>query len=83
MTALDRPDVDFTGGEFLLVTQPPRAQSLGEAIRTERGRLVIFPNARRPMTGARGWYAANVRHGVSPVRSGTRHTLGVIFHDAA
>ena len=83
VTALDRPDVDFTGGEFLLVTQPPRAQSLGEAIRTERGRLVIFPNARRPMTGARGWYGANVRHGVSPVRSGTRHTLGVIFHDAA
>jgi hypothetical protein len=82
LVLLDRPDVDFTGGEFLLVTQPPRAQSIGEAIRPGRGQLLIFPNERRPVRGTRGWYAANVRHGVSPVRSGTRHTLGVIFHDA-
>ena len=82
LIVLSRPDHDFTGGEFLLVTQPPRAQSIGEAIRPDPGRLLIFPNELRPMTGSRGWYRANVRHGVSPVRSGTRHALGIIFHDA-
>jgi uncharacterized protein len=82
LTVLSRPGHDFTGGEFLLVTQRPRAQSIGEAITLERGQLLIFPNQTRPLRGERGHYRANVRHGVSRVRSGTRHTLGVIFHDA-
>jgi len=82
LTVLSRPGHDFTGGEFLLVTQQPRAQSIGEAVPLQRGHLLIFPNRIRPLRGARGYYRANVRHGVSRVRSGTRHTLGVIFHDA-
>ena len=82
LTVLSRPGHDFTGGEFLLVTQKPRAQSIGEAVTLERGQLLIFPNQTRPLGGRRGHYRANVRHGVSRVRSGTRHTLGVIFHDA-
>jgi uncharacterized protein len=82
LSMLSRPGSDFTGGEFLLVTQQPRAQSIGEAINLERGRLLIFPNQQRPVQGSRGYYRVNVRHGVSRVRSGTRHTLGIIFHDA-
>jgi hypothetical protein len=82
LVALSRPDHDYTGGEFLLLTQRPRAQSVGEAIRLEQGHMLIFPNQQRPMPGQRGYYRANVRHGVSRVRSGTRHTLGIIFHDA-
>jgi hypothetical protein len=82
LTVLSRPDEDFTGGEFLLVTQVPRAQSVGEVITLGRGQLLIFPNAKRPVQGSRGWHTANVRHGVSRVRSGTRYALGVIFHDA-
>lgn len=82
LTVLSRPGHDFTGGEFLLVTQRPRAQSIGEAITLDRGHLLIFPNQIRPLRGERGHYRANVRHGVSRVHSGTRHTLGIIFHDA-
>jgi uncharacterized protein len=82
LIVLSRPGRDFTGGEFLLVTQQPRAQSVGEAISLEQGQVLIFPNRQRPAEGARGWYRVNVRHGVSRVRSGTRHTLGIIFHDA-
>jgi hypothetical protein len=82
LVALSRPDRDYTGGEFLLVTQRPRAQSVGEAMRLEQGHMLIFPNQQRPMAGQRGYYRAKVRHGVSRVRSGTRHTLGIIFHDA-
>ena len=79
---LSRPGRDYEGGEFLLVEQRPRAQSVGEAIVGGQGDLVIFTNRSRPVRGARGVYRANVRHGVSRVRSGTRYTLGVIFHDA-
>jgi uncharacterized protein len=82
LTVLSRPGRDFTGGEFLLVTQQPRAQSIGEAIALEQGELLIFPNQLRPIEGKHGHYRANVRHGVSRVRSGKRHTLGIIFHDA-
>jgi uncharacterized protein len=82
LIVLSRPGRDFTGGEFLLVTQQPRAQSVGEAIGLEQGQVLIFPNRQRPAEGTRGWYRVNVRHGVSRVRSGTRHTLGIIFHDA-
>jgi hypothetical protein len=79
---LSRPGQDYTGGEFLLVEQRPRAQSIGEAFTGEQGEIVVFTNRLRPVAGARGHYRANVRHGVSPVRSGRRYTLGVIFHDA-
>ncbi len=79
---LSRRDVDYAGGEFLLVEQRPRAQSRGEAITTEQGEVVIFTTRHRPAEGARGFYRATMRHGVSRVRSGSRYTLGVIFHDA-
>jgi uncharacterized protein len=83
LTVLSRPGADFTGGEFLLVTQQPRAQSIGEVVQLERGEMLIFTNQRRPVAGRRGDYRVNVRHGVSRVRSGARYTLGLIFHDAA
>jgi len=79
---LSRPRVDFEGGEFLLVEQRPRAQSVGQAIVGRQGDLVVFTNRIRPARGARGFYRVNVRHGVSRLRSGTRYTLGIIFHDA-
>ena len=80
---LDEPGVDYTGGEFVLVEQRPRAQSAAEVIAGRRGGLVFFTTRVRPVAGSRGYYRANVRHGVGRVRSGIRHTLGVIFHDAA
>ncbi len=79
---LSRPGVDYDGGEFLLVEQRPRAQSRGEAIATDQGEIVVFATRHRPIEGARGWYRAALRHGVSTIRRGTRYTLGVIFHDA-
>ncbi len=79
---LSRRGVDYEGGDFLLVEQRPRAQSRGESIATEQGEMVIFTTRERPVRGARGWFRAAMRHGVSRVRSGTRYTLGVIFHDA-
>jgi hypothetical protein len=79
---LSRPDLDFTGGEILLVEQRPRAQSRGQAIVLAQGQAVIFPNRHRPVEGARGTYRVTVRHGVSDVHSGERRTLGIIFHDA-
>jgi hypothetical protein len=80
--ALSRRDVDYGGGELLLVEQRPRAQSRGEAITLERGEAIIFPNRYRPVAGARGTYRVTVRHGVSRIHRGERVTLGVIFHDA-
>lgn len=79
---LSRDDKDFTGGEFLLVEQRPRAQSRGEAIAISQGEAVIFTTRDRPVAGARGFHKVNVRHGVSRIRSGRRLTLGIIFHDA-
>jgi hypothetical protein len=79
---LSRPEVDFIGGEFLLVEQRPRAQSRGEAITLSQGEAVIFPTRERPVSGNKGHYRVAVRHGVSRVRSGVRYTLGVIFHNA-
>jgi hypothetical protein len=79
---LSRPGVDYTGGEFLLVEQRPRAQSRGEAVAPGRGELVIFATRERPARGGRGFHRVNLRHGVSRIRSGRRYTLGVIFHDA-
>lgn len=79
---LSRPEVDYGGGEFLLVEQRPRAQSRGEAIRADQGALLVFPNAERPVEGARGTLRTSLRHGVSRVRWGERWALGLIFHDA-
>ena len=79
---LSRPDRDFAGGEFLLVEQRPRAQSRGEVLAPEQGEIVIFATRHRPVAGRRGYYRVTMRHGVSTVRSGSRFTLGVIFHDA-
>jgi hypothetical protein len=76
------PGRDFTGGEFVLVEQRPRLQSRAEVVPLGQGDGVIFPVRHRPVRGARGGYRVAVRHGVSRVRSGDRHTLGIIFHDA-
>jgi uncharacterized protein len=83
MVMLSRRDDDYTGGEFLLVENLPRAQSRGTAITLGQGEAVIWPVRVRPGAGSRGFYRIGVRHGVSVVRGGRRHTLGVIFHDAA
>jgi uncharacterized protein len=80
---LDRPGVDHEGGEFLLVEQRPRAQSRGTVTSLPQGHGLIFTTRDRPVRSSRGWSAAPVRHGVSTVRSGRRHTLGLVFHDAA
>ncbi|HKQ97701.1 MAG TPA: 2OG-Fe(II) oxygenase, partial [Candidatus Polarisedimenticolia bacterium] len=80
---LRRPGIDFEGGEFLLVEQHPREQSIGIAFALRQGEGVIFPTRDRPAAGKRGFRRVNVRHGVSLVTSGDRLTLGIIFHDAA
>ncbi|GAA2779994.1 2OG-Fe(II) oxygenase [Saccharopolyspora taberi] len=80
---LSEPGVDHTGGEFLLVEQRPRAQSRGTSTLIPHGHGLVFTTRDRPVRSARGWSASPVRHGVSAVRSGRRHTLGLVFHDAA
>lgn len=79
---LSVPGYDFTGGEFVLTEQRPRMQSRVEVVPLSQGDCVIFPVRHRPVQGTRGSYRVNLRHGVSRVRSGHRHTLGIIFHDA-
>ena len=79
---LSEPGADFSGGEFLLVEQRPRAQSRGEVVPLARGDAVIFAVRERPRLGARGYHRAKLRHGVSTIRSGLRYTLGIILHDA-
>lgn len=79
---LDRPGHDFEGGEFVLVEQRPRAQSAAQVIAPRQGEGVIFTTRWRPVQGARGHYRVNIKHGVSPVTSGVRHTLGIVYHDA-
>jgi hypothetical protein len=83
VTVLDRPGADFEGGEFVLLEQRPRAQSRAHVIELQRGGFLIFATRHRPVQGTRGYYRANMRHGVATVRSGQRTTLGVIFHDAS
>jgi hypothetical protein len=80
---LSAPGRDFTGGEFVLTEQRPRMQSRAEVVPLGQGEGVIFAVHHRPVRGTRGTYRVNLRHGVSRIRSGRRHTLGVIFHDAA
>jgi uncharacterized protein len=79
---LARPGVDFTGGEFVLTEQRPRMQSRAEVVTLVQGQGVIFPVHHRPVRGSRDNYRVNMRHGVSRLRSGSRHTVGIIFHDA-
>jgi hypothetical protein len=80
---LNGPGEDFTGGEFILVEQRPRAQSRAIVVPLRQGEAVIFPVHHRPAQGTRGNYRLTMRHGVSRIHSGRRHTLGLIFHDAA
>ena len=79
---LSRPGTDFTGGEFVLTEQRPRRQSRAEVVPLEQGDAVVFAVCHRPVDGARGATRVTMRHGVSRIRSGQRHTLGIIFHDA-
>lgn len=79
---LSEPGVDFSGGEFVLTEQRPRRQSRAEVVPLGLGDAVIFAVRHRPIRGARGFYRAHLRHGVSRVRTGHRRTLGLIFHDA-
>jgi uncharacterized protein len=81
--ALSDRTSEFTGGELLLVEQRPRAQSVGHAVSLEQGEAVVITTRYRPAQGARGYYRTNLRHGVSPIISGERYTLGIIFHDGA
>jgi hypothetical protein len=79
---LSKPDKDFTGGEFVMTEQRPRMQSRPIVMPLRQGDGVVFAVHNRPVQGSRGVYRVNLRHGVSRVRSGHRHTLGIIFHDA-
>lgn len=79
---LDEPDTDFTGGEFVLTQQIPRAQSKAIVLKPKKGDVLIFTTNFKPEKGSKGYYKVNMKHGVSEVKSGNRHTLGIIFHDA-
>jgi hypothetical protein len=79
---LNEPEEDYKGGEFVLTQQIPRAQSKAIVLRPRRGDMILFTTNFRPVKGTRGFYRAGMRHGVSEVHTGNRHTLGIIFHDA-
>lgn len=79
---LSEPGRDFTGGEFVLTEQRPRMQSRPEVVPLAQGDAVVFAVHHRPVAGSRGSYRVNLRHGVSRIRTGARHTVGIIFHDA-
>lgn len=80
---LSQPGEDFTGGEFILTEQRPRLQSRPHVVDLHKGDAVIFAVNQRPVSGTRGDYRVTMRHGVSRLHSGNRHTLGIIFHDAS
>jgi uncharacterized protein len=82
LVMLSRPDEDFTGGESVFVEQRPRQQSRPIVLRPRQGEAVIFPVRHRPRLGSRGYHRVQVRHGVSAVHTGSRHVLGIIFHNA-
>ncbi|TFF40926.1 2OG-Fe(II) oxygenase [Mucilaginibacter psychrotolerans] len=82
VVCLNQPGQDFKGGEFVLVEQRPRMQSKAIVLNPGKGEMLIFTTNYRPAQGAKGYHRVNMRHGVSELRSGERHTLGVIFHDA-
>ena len=79
---LNEPDFDFTGGEFVLTQQTPRSQSKAIVLNPKKGDMLIFTTNFRPVKGSKGYYRVNMKHGVSEIHSGERHTLGIIFHDA-
>lgn len=79
---LTEPDEDFTGGEFVLTQQIPRAQSKAIVLKPKKGDMLIMTTNFRPVKGSRGYYRVNMKHGVSEVHSGQRYTMGIIFHDA-
>lgn len=78
---LNEPGKDYTGGEFVITEQVPRAQSKANVLQPGRGDVVIFTTNFRPVQGSRGYYRVNMKHGVSPLHSGERHSMGIIFHD--
>ena len=80
---LAEPNSDFTGGEFVMTEQRPRMQSRPIVVPLLKGDAVVFAVRHRPVQGKKGWYRVNLRHGVNRLRSGNRHTLGIIFHDAS
>lgn len=80
---LNEPGIDYTGGEFVLTEQIPRAQSKAIVLQPQRGDILIFTTNFRPVKGSKGYYRVNMKHGVSEVKKGQRHTLGIIFHDAS
>jgi hypothetical protein len=80
---LNRPDEDYSGGEFVLTEQIPRAQSKAIVLKPGIGDMLVFTTNFRPVQGSRGYYRVSMKHGVSEIHSGIRHTLGIIFHDAA
>ncbi|WP_108866791.1 2OG-Fe(II) oxygenase [Aquimarina aquimarini] len=79
---LNEPNVDFDGGEFVLMQQIPRAQSKAIVLQPKKGDMLIFTTNFRPIKGKKGYYRANMKHGVSELHRGARHTVGIIFHDA-
>lgn len=79
---LSEPDKDFSGGEFVLIQQTPRAQSKAIVLKPNKGDMLIFSTNFRPVKGTKGYYRVNMKHGVSEVKTGERYTLGIIFHDA-
>lgn len=80
---LNEPNDDYNGGEFVLIEQRPRAQSKAIVLQPAKGDMLIFTTNFRPVQGSKGYYRVNMKHGVSEVTAGARHTLGIIFHDAA
>ena len=82
IVCLSQPGQEFTGGELLLVEQRPRAQSVGHSLTLQQGEAVVITTRYRPVEGNRGYYRAVMRHGVSPILTGERFTLGIVFHDA-
>lgn len=79
---LDEPGIDYKGGEFVLIEQRPRAQSRAMVLNPKKGDMLLFTTNYRPVKGSKGYYRVNMKHGVSELTDGKRHTLGVIFHDA-
>lgn len=80
---LNQTGIDFTGGEFVMTEQIPRAQSKAMVIQPNQGDALVFTTHSRPVKGTRGYYHANMKHGISEVKSGERYAMGIIFHDAA
>ena len=82
MLFLNEPGIDYTRGEFVLIQQTPRAQSKAIVLQPKKGDMLLFTTQFRPVKGSKGHYRVNIKHGVSELHEGERHTLGIIFHDA-